>query len=273
MQTDLLQQFADRLDSAFDASGVDAIEGSAGALAELAASPVIPAAVATELAILERDGNTSAAQWNGAELVLAARSRWLLAVSFYRNRIESTVTSVPNVGLVSLLSGEAEMTLFDLPRGFDPDRFDRQARLGSASSHALGEAPLLVDGRRHAVRMKVARPSVVLRLFSSHISDFQWRFDAGTGMPLDMSVAQQSDTELESMMQMVAALGTPNATQLLESLCGHRNHTIRWKAIQLLARRDRDAAIERLHHATGDPHPEIRHAATTTLARLEGEPA
>ena len=99
------------------------------------------------------------------------------------------------------------------------------------------------------------------------------RFDAGTGMPLDMSVAQQSDTELESMMQMVAALGPPNATQLLESLCGHRNHTIRWKAIQLLARRDRDAAIERLHHATGDPHPEIRHAATTTLARLEGEPA
>ena len=54
---DLLQQFADRLDSAFDASGVDAIEGSAGALAELAASPVIPAAVATELAILERDGH------------------------------------------------------------------------------------------------------------------------------------------------------------------------------------------------------------------------
>lgn len=106
MQTDLLQQFADRLDSAFDASGVDAIEGSAGALAELAASPVIPAAVATELAILERDGNTSAAQWNGAELVLAARSRWLLAVSFYRNRIESTVTSVLTSGWSACCPGK-----------------------------------------------------------------------------------------------------------------------------------------------------------------------
>lgn len=270
---DLLQQFADRLDSAFDTAGVDAIEGAAGALAELAASPVTRAAVAKELAILRRDGNTSSAQWNGAELVLAARSRWLLAVSFYRNRIESTVTSVPNVGLVSLLSGEADMTLFDLPRGFDPDRFDPQARLGAAFSRPLADTPLLVDGRRHAVRMKVARPSVVLRLFSSHISDFQWRFDEHTGAPLDMSVAQQSDTELESMMQMVAALATPNATHLLEALCDHRNHTIRWKAVQLLARRDRDAAVARLRRATGDPHPEICHAATATLARLEGEPA
>lgn len=270
---DPFQYFSDRLDTAFDALGVDAIEASAGALAELAASPVITGAVARELAILRRDGNTSAAQWNGAELVLAASSRWLLAVSFYRSRIDSTVTSVPNVGLVCLLSGEARMTLFDLPAGFDPSRFDPQARLGGASGHDLTGAPMLVDGRRHAVRMNVARPSVVLRLFSSHISDFQWRFDDGTGIPLDMSVAQQSDTELESMMQMVAALGTPNAGPLLAALCDHRNHTIRWKAIQLLAGHDRGAALERLRRASSDQHPEIRHAATTTLARLEGEPA
>ena len=45
---DLLQQFADRLDSAFDAAGVDAIEDNAGTLTELAASPVIRAAVARQ---------------------------------------------------------------------------------------------------------------------------------------------------------------------------------------------------------------------------------
>lgn len=271
MQKDLLQQFKDRQNAACDAIGVDAFEGSAGALAELAKSPVIAEAVARELAILMRDGNTSAAQWNGGELVLAAEPRWLLALSFYRSRIQSTITSVPNVGLVCLVAGAARMTFFDLPEGFDSTRFNPRACLSRGRTVELGAAPLLIDGRRHAVKMQVPRPSVVLRLFSSHTSDFQWRFDEHTLMPLNMSIARQSDTELESMMQMTAALDTPNATALLGSLCEHRNHTIRWRAIQLLAKRSRKTAITHLRQAVHDPHPEIRQAAEKTLAAIDAE--
>lgn len=70
------------------------------------------------------------------------------------------------------------------------------------------------------------------------------------------------------MMQMVSALETTNATELLTLLCNHRNHTIRWKAIQLLARHDRQATITELQRAVNDSHQEIRFAASATLAAM-----
>lgn len=263
--SEIIAKFEASLRTSIANAGRDAFTGMSEELALLAQSPLILKAMLSELQAYD-DGESNASRFNGGELVLSASPDWVLALALYSQPLVSTITTVANLGLACLINGQASFDLYPLPADFEPSIYDPNLRLGTPKRVPMVSGkPVLIDGRLHAIRLNVQHPSAMLRLFSSHFCDFQWQFDPATLSPTGMAAARQEDTELESMLMMAAELKTPRHVELLLQAAQHRNHTLRWKSIQLLAGSDQEQALRSLHDALDDPHPEIRHAAAHAL--------
>lgn len=227
---------------------------------------MIPVVIEREVGLIQEDGYSWRSRFSGAELSLSESNEWNLVLSFYAEPTDGVITSIANVGCICLVSGCVELELYRLPLGFEPSVFNRNCELGSPEAVKLNlNQAIFVDGRRYAVRMRVNKPSIIIRLFSSHFCDFQWQFDPGLRAPKSISIARQEDTELESMLMAIASLRSPRHVELLRQVSMHRNHVLRWRAIQLLNDCDEAATSECLIKALDDPHPEIRNAAAQAL--------
>jgi hypothetical protein len=94
-------------------------------------------------------------------------------------------------------------------------------------------------------------------------------YDRATLRPKCLSGVNEVDEQLIYVMRVAAALGDQSSVPLVQSTFeDHAAHHVRWEALQTLVSLAPDLAVECLKNALHDPHPELRHVATSTLPRL-----
>lgn len=179
-------------------------------------------------------------------------------------------------------TGTDRVTAFRPPEGvtidtyaidgdFNPEVFDPGARLRLVESRTAG-ATWLVQRRSEALvhDFRSTVPALCAGLNLAPASSQVWMFDRAS---LNASFPTLSQRDLSGYVlfsKMVAATGANSAVSVLEQLCTHPSHAVRWAAVQALARLDGRTARERLGDMADDSHPHVRESARKVLARMAG---
>jgi hypothetical protein len=166
---------------------------------------------------------------------------------------------------------------FDAPR--DLAVFDPAARIALAGNVQLSRAsgPILSRGG-DIVDYVAAESLALLVLEKNETVPFQWGFDVATLAPLFSSTTRSGLSRLETLIELVRELISKRVdpatlTGMLERLCEHPMHFVRWKAVQALSEVDRDAGFAIVRKMADDPHPHVAAAAARIVARVSAAAA
>lgn len=180
------------------------------------------------------------------------------------------IHSTPFYGMFAPLGAESlHYDVYRLPQGYRNAQFDPEIRLEPAGSGFTAPGGvLLLQSDQYVYDFKVERPLAVAKFTSASYQTLEWLFERDS-----LRAWQANDSELVSTQLRVAAyilgrLGAGSSIEALQALGSHRNHSVRWAAVQNLGRLDREAALERLRQTLDDPHPHLRRAAAGTLRQL-----
>lgn len=132
-------------------------------------------------------------------------------------------------------------------------------------------AVLRLDGRRAAWRIDAgAAPLVLLTLTVADGAAALVRdYALPSGTLARVAAAQGAGARAAMLVALIDTLDAEDADDALAAASGHADFFVRWAAMRTWLARDVPRALARLRAmAAGDPHPEIRGAATATLALL-----
>ncbi|TMP25896.1 hypothetical protein CWB99_19980 [Pseudoalteromonas rubra] len=91
-------------------------------------------------------------------------------------------------------------------------------------------------------------------------------FHVETGAMLYPSSADVSSTRLTTTLEVLKTLGDRDSVKYMSDIAkNHRQHFVRWKAIEAIACLDEEYAKNILIESLNDSHPEVRAAAKKTL--------
>src|SRR5258706_6634102 len=148
--------------------------------------------------------------------------------------------------------------------------FDPSAALLPNGDLALGPGDIAtfvasrdVIGARHC-----DAPTLTV-LFGSEVQQsVRWQFDPATLLPLRAIAAETAPSRLQYTAQLFTHLGGESTLPGLRRMLEHREHFVRWTALQSIMAIDPIEGAARVREAVLDPHPHIRNAATRALVKL-----
>lgn len=160
-------------------------------------------------------------------------------------------------------------TLFETDRQVQFDIFERNVTLKPKSVFEdLRHGIIAKDGRRELleIRPAAAGPAFTLRINARAFDRFEWSFDRVTGQPTRLTTVDNAHSNLETILELLAAVGSAHSLAEIEPFLKHSAHHVRWKALETIAAISPDAAVPLLGHALTDSHPHVRMAAEASMA-------
>ncbi len=141
-------------------------------------------------------------------------------------------------------------------------RFVRQDRLQDGDE-------VLIDGARESFVIEHATSDMVYFQAMVHAgaAPLATEYDRQTLEFLSASTTDESSSRIQMMVSLLRAMDREDALPLMERELASPHFHTRWHVMREMLALDAEAALPALKRmAAGDPHPEVRTAATSTLA-------
>lgn len=208
---------------------------------------------------------------SGPFVVLYSSAVTTWAILLHRNANRSLYLN-PTYAMSAPIVGTAiAASLYEIDRPFDFSVMDPAARLvrRSLDPH-MDSGIVLKNGRSQALDICPAGDALAftLRVNSAAFGAFEWSFDRATGHPRRVTSLSNVHSNLESIFDLLAAVGSPTSIGFIEPYLAHAAHHVRWKAVQTIGQLAPDLRYGVVKAAANDPHPHVRQAAADTLQRL-----
>src|SRR3954451_13652819 len=226
-----------------------------------------------ELRRMTEGGAYSALGGSGLKLMITSRPRYslLLMLTNPSDIADQVFSTMPEHRMLAVLGPAAlELRLFKQPPSVRNEVFDPSVALLPNGDLALGpgDVATFVAGRDVIGTRHCDAPTLTL-LFGSDIQQsVRWEFDPATLLPLRAIAAETTPSRLQYTAQLFTHLGGESTLPGLRRMLDHREHFVRWTALQSIMAIDPIEGAARLHEAVLDPHPHMRNAATRALVKL-----
>ncbi len=263
-----LDHFRDAVEQCFRAESPDTFWRLEDAFRQLLTDGTLAAVFNRELRRL-LDDPCYMGNWRANQIMLNRGRGHVLSIWLF-DQPRRYIHSTPYYGMFAPLGTESlHYDVYRLPQNYRNAQFDPEVRLEPAGSGFTAPGGvLLLQSDQYVYDFKVERPLAVAKFSTAAYHTLEWLFERET-----LRAWQANDSELVSTQLRVAAyilgrLADASSLEALQSLSDHRNHSVRWAAVQTIGRLDREAALQRLRQALDDPHPHLRRAAAGSLRRL-----
>jgi len=133
---------------------------------------------------------------------------------------------------------------------------------------------VVVDGRRESfiIEHAVANLVILQATVKPDRAPLSVEYDYRTRAYVGCSAADDTASRIQMITTLLRKLDCAAAFPGIAAFLDHPNFFVRWHVMRELLGLDAKAALPHLRKmAAGDPHPETRRAAETTLARAEAE--
>jgi hypothetical protein len=226
-----------------------------------------------ELRRMAEGGAYSTLGGSGLKLMITSRPRYslLLILSNPSDVADSAYSTMPEHRMLAVLGPAAlELRLFKQPPGVRNEVFDPSAALLPNGDLALGSGDIatFVAGRDVIGARRCDAPTLTV-LFGSDIrQSVRWEYDPATLLPLRAIAAETAPSRLQYTAQLFTHMGGESTLPGLRRMLDHREHFVRWTALQSIMAIDPIEGAARVHEAVLDPHPHIRNAAARALVKL-----
>jgi hypothetical protein len=226
-----------------------------------------------ELRRMAEGGAYSSLGGTGLRLMITSRPRYslFLVLSKPADVADAVYSTMPEHRMLGVLGPAAlQLRLFKQPPGVRNEVFDPSAALLPNGDLALGPGDMAtfvagqdVIGARHC-----DAPTLTLLFASDVQQSVRWEYDTATLLPLRVIAAETAPARLQYTARLFTHLGGESTLPGLRRMLEHREHFVRWTALQSIVAIDPIEGAARVHDAVLDPHPHIRNAATRALAKL-----
>jgi hypothetical protein len=208
--------------------------------------------------------------WRANQMMLNRGRGHALSIWLF-DRPRRYIHSIPYYGMLAPLGAESlHYDVYRLPANYRNAQFDPDLRLEPAGSGFTAPGGvLLLQSDQYVYDFKVQRPLTVAKFTTSAHHTLEWLFEREPLRAFQANDSELVSTQLRMAAYILGRLADDSSLEALESLGDHRNHSVRWAAVQTIGRLDRGAALERLRRALDDPHPHLRRAAAGSLRRLQ----
>ena len=126
-----------------------------------------------------------------------------------------------------------------------------------------------IDGRTHAQLIEPLSDIVTLTAtIHAGAAPISRQYDRTSGRFLRAAALDDWPSRAELMLAFLRHAGRSDAADAFDVASRDTAHFLRWAAMREWLALDAAAALPRLREMTGDPHPEVRAAARTMLAKV-----
>jgi hypothetical protein len=207
----------------------------------------------------------------GESFILARDPRFTLYMKLLPTRQDLLHTAGTDRATVHWPPGAVTIDSYRIEGDYDPETFRPEARLRPEGSR-LADGSALIERRGEPLvhGISCTAPALAVSINVEPASSQVWMFDPNTLGAAFPALSQNEYSGFILFAKMAAAIGAASALPLLDELCGHGSHAVRWAAVQAMAKLDGDAARRQLRGLAEDAHPEVRESARRVLARLGG---
>lgn len=170
-------------------------------------------------------------------------------------------------------AGDATLSFWEAPpisAEFSATQAGRCRRTGSR--RLQDGALLVVDGRSQSYVIDHLRANLLVLQAAIKVDQapLAVEYDAQTGAYLGCNATDDADSRIQMLTTLVRKLGRDDAFEELVAHLDHPRFFVRWHVMRELIGIDVRAALPHLRRlAKGDPHRDVRQAATATLAQIE----
>lgn len=155
------------------------------------------------------------------------------------------------------------------------DVFDATREIELVETQSLGQGDIVSKHHADIIDFTAfeSTPSITLRLTTPPSGNYEWAFDRKTLRALRYSTLLLSESNLCGIFELLSEVGDDQTADYLARFTSHQYHFVRWKAVQSLAALNPARALDAVQQLADDHHPDVRHAARSTLAAgvLQGE--
>jgi hypothetical protein len=148
------------------------------------------------------------------------------------------------------------------------DVFDPSIQLIPTSAPSVGEGEALRTPPDVIVDLQPAdacAPVAVAALVLPIARTFRWMFDRTSLQAIRATDASTATVQMRAAAEVLGHFKDPASIGVLVEQTRSPHHTVRWAALQNIARIDAAVALPLLEHALADPTPQIHAAASRTL--------
>lgn len=188
-----------------------------------------------------------------------------------------TLSSAPSDELISVLSPVKKLTgkCYELPSEIELSIFDPSAQLRFVRDIELSRGSEPFYSRAEKVPdLRCDKKIALLSFVESDFVPYQWAFDRRSLKPLFSGATRSEISRIETSLELLELLSGSHfdmnvVLPIVERLCEHPLHFVRWKALQTLSAMDKTKAKRILLLMRGDDHPLIAKTATKIVNRIE----
>lgn len=147
---------------------------------------------------------------------------------------------------------------------------ESENKLDAGPSITLAQTVELQDGQYvhlqagiHAIHFRDVKEDMSYSEITSVTSEVRviGEYDLRTLNLIGVSSANLSSSRAEMFSEMVANLQHKPSVPVLEKLCSHKDHFVRWAAAVSLYSLDEESGKRVISGLTSDPHPDVRNTA------------
>lgn len=209
--------------------------------------------------------------WRPWELIIHQEPRYQLSLltRLVSRQFVHTTTAYEMLAPLFPMQASIPFTFWTLPPEYRNDVFDSEIRIRESENGLLRRGEVLCLRPGQVFDLAVRESACLLRFSSSPETELEWLFSRETNRAWRATDADMRDTQARVSALTLGRLAKRTSVDALLALAAHRNHAVRWTAIQSLGRVSRTAAVEQLEKtASSDPHPHLRKAAMNALAHI-----
>ncbi|HEX9963761.1 MAG TPA: HEAT repeat domain-containing protein [Allosphingosinicella sp.] len=207
---------------------------------------------------------------SGKFLVLASFGEIQLALIRYTADSPYIFTS-PNEYMQVNVSGSSFVhDLYAAPSNWRNSSFDTAVALTRLQSTFVDDDTMVVKALDDVIDLHgfSRRPSIFIRLARAPRGDFEWAFDRRTLNARFYCTIRLAESNMCGILDLLAQHGDERVLGTVARLVDHPLHFVRWKAVQTVARLDREQGVQLARRSLEDRHPHVRLAAQSSLAAL-----
>lgn len=160
----------------------------------------------------------------------------------------------------------AELDIYEVNEG--------ENSVDAGPSMKLSQSVKLQDGQyihlqagKNAIHFKDVKEDMSYFEITGVSSDVRviGEYDLRTLNLIGVSAANLSSSRAEMFSEMVANLQHKPSVPVLEKLCSHKDHFVRWAAATSLYSLDEESGKRVIFDLTSDPHPDVRNTASQCI--------
>lgn len=208
---------------------------------------------------------------SGPFVVLYGSRKTTWAVLRHTGQSRQIYLSPTHTISAKVAGGALLLNRYAVAEQLDLERFDASVRIREADCRLMEAGEIhLKDGKSELTdfQAKAGTPAFSLRVNTVPFGDYEWAFDRATLRAASISGIRQAESNLTTILDLLAAAGSPDSIEHVSRFVDHPMHFVRWKAAQTLFSIDGEAGLGAVRGLEADPHPEIRAAAHRTLMAL-----